>query len=58
MNGFKKRCMDEIWKDSSYYNNGAHKVLMEHIAIGIRPGLIKNPAPTLPRGDELPICNI
>ena len=45
-------------KVASYYNNSAHEVLMEHIAIGIRPRLIENPAPTLSRGDELPICNI
>jgi hypothetical protein len=49
----KKRCMDELRKDSSHYNNCALQVRMNHITEIIGPRLVENMAPALSRGEEL-----
>ena len=50
--------MDEIWKDSSFHNDGAPQIGMDHITVIIGSRLEENMAAALTRGEELKILNI
>jgi hypothetical protein len=49
----KKRCVNELWKDSSHNNDGALQIRMDHVTIIIGPRLIERPAPALTWRKEL-----